>query len=43
MSTPMILRWLLCLLTLLPLAGRAADDFLPPEQAFRFFARVLDA
>lgn len=33
---------LLCLIALLPLFAAAAEDFLPPEQAFRFDARVLD-
>ncbi|EWS55302.1 MULTISPECIES: protein-disulfide reductase DsbD [unclassified Methylibium] len=37
------LRTLLLWLTaLLPLFAAAAEDFLPPEQAFRFDARVLD-
>ncbi len=45
MNKPMILRWrfwLACLLLAL-FGPAAAEDFLPPEQAFRFSARMTDA
>jgi thiol:disulfide interchange protein DsbD len=35
-------RFLLWLLFCLPLAGQAAQDFLEPEKAFRFTARIVD-
>ncbi|WP_428425824.1 protein-disulfide reductase DsbD [Methylibium sp.] len=38
----MFLRALLPLLLCLPTLAAAAEDFLPPEEAFRFDARVLD-
>jgi len=38
-----MLRLLLLLVALLPFPGRAADDFLEPERAFRFSARAADA
>lgn len=38
----LLLRALLLFTWLLPLGAGAAEDFLPPEQAFRFEARALD-
>ena len=41
--TAILLRLLCLLFALVPAVGAWADDFLPPEEAFRFEARAADA